>query len=255
MRGRALEWSVRITHELPYYSKASFVTLTYDNDHLPVGGALNKRDLQLYLKRLRKSISPLRIKYFACGEYGSRFGRPHYHAILLGLGVEDADLITKSWTAGYVHVAECNEKTIQYVVGYMSKDRSGTPKDLPKEMQMQSQGLGYRYAAKHQAMLSSRGHINWRGRKVSVPRYYARKLSLSREVAQSYAIQETEQVYLKMFERHGDKLSLADKADIEATSKISMSLALHKALNLLGVYKQAATDARAAVNLQQRGIF
>lgn len=40
-----------------------------------------KRHLQLYLKRVRKSLPPKSLKYFICSEYGPRTLRPHYHGI------------------------------------------------------------------------------------------------------------------------------------------------------------------------------
>lgn len=250
-----MEWSIRITHEMAYYDACSFVTLTYDNEHLPPDGSLNKRDLQLYLKRLRKSVAPARIKYFACGEYGERFRRPHYHLILLGLGVKDTALITNSWPGGYVHVAECNEKTISYVVGYMSKDAGATPQGLSKPMQMQSQGLGYRFAAANKAMLAKKGYITWHGKKAAMPRYYARKLSLSREAARAAAIEESEQMYKKLIERHVDRLTPLDIADLTAVKQVSPNLALSRLCSLLGVYVQADADIKAKTALKPRDTF
>lgn len=48
------EWSVRLIHELDYYDKACFITLTYDDENLPFDGSISKRELQLFFKRLRK---------------------------------------------------------------------------------------------------------------------------------------------------------------------------------------------------------
>lgn len=59
------------------WKNASFVTLTYDNDSLPGDSGLHKEDFQRFMKRLRK-YSGYDLKYFACGEYGGRFKRPHY---------------------------------------------------------------------------------------------------------------------------------------------------------------------------------
>ena len=63
--------------EASRYSSNCFVTLTYDEDHLPLDRSVSRREVQLFMKRLRKAISPLRVRFFACGEYGERFGRPH----------------------------------------------------------------------------------------------------------------------------------------------------------------------------------
>ena len=61
----------------------AYITLTYNDDHLPANGSLQPRDLQLFWKRLRKARTP-GIRYYACGEYGDQTARPHYHAIIFG---------------------------------------------------------------------------------------------------------------------------------------------------------------------------
>jgi hypothetical protein len=82
-------------HEADYWpGKVVFVTWTYDDDHLPPFASLRKKDFQDMIKRLRFHLckdhgSDYRIKYFACGEYGGITNRPHYHAIIFGLGQDD----------------------------------------------------------------------------------------------------------------------------------------------------------------------
>lgn len=77
------EWAIRITHESAMHSANCFLTLTYDDAHLPAHGQLLKRDLQLFFKRLRKYSGPFR--YVAAGEYGELRRRPHFHVALFGL--------------------------------------------------------------------------------------------------------------------------------------------------------------------------
>lgn len=77
------EWAIRITHEAQMHDRNCFLTLTYDDDHLPEHGQLVKRDLQLFFKRLRKSLGPFR--YVAAGEYGEVRRRPHFHAAIFGM--------------------------------------------------------------------------------------------------------------------------------------------------------------------------
>ena len=85
------EWSLRLYHELEMWNDAQFTTLTYADDSIPSGEglpSLRKRDLQLFFKRLRRHLPEERsIRYFACCEYGDTTGRPHYHAIIYGLGL------------------------------------------------------------------------------------------------------------------------------------------------------------------------
>ena len=102
---------------------SAFVTLTYDDEHLPSDGMLAKRDVQLYLKRLRKSLEPRKFRYYLCGEYGPQTHRPHYHAILFGLHPEiDAFAINKAWQKGFCVIGQdCSDASIQYVAGYVTK--------------------------------------------------------------------------------------------------------------------------------------
>src|SRR5882672_6540477 len=49
---RSRQWAMRCVHESKLHKDNVFVTLTYDNENLPAGGTLIKRDLQLFMKRL-----------------------------------------------------------------------------------------------------------------------------------------------------------------------------------------------------------
>jgi len=79
----ARDWAIRCYHESQMHHVSCFVTLTYDEEHLPACGSLDKRDLQQFWKALRKKLN-VPIRYFAAGEYGTKKGRPHYHAIIFG---------------------------------------------------------------------------------------------------------------------------------------------------------------------------
>lgn len=85
---RSRQWAVRIMHEAQMHPANSFVTLTYDDDHLPSRGSLAYPDVQKFLKRLRKHLN-FPIRYFLCGEYGAVSGRPHYHICLFGHDFRD----------------------------------------------------------------------------------------------------------------------------------------------------------------------
>lgn len=80
----ARDWADRCVIEAKQYKYNYFVTLTYDDAHLPERNSLNPKDLQLFLKRLRKRFKGVKIRFLASGEYGSSF-RPHYHLILFNL--------------------------------------------------------------------------------------------------------------------------------------------------------------------------
>ena len=68
---RSREWRDRLMHELDYWSVGGlFITLTYEDSHLPDNGSLSMDDLQRFWKGLRKALGRRKIKYFAVGEYG-----------------------------------------------------------------------------------------------------------------------------------------------------------------------------------------
>lgn len=131
-------WSIRISHEASTHCHNVFLTLTYDDEHLPADRSVHKRDLQLFFKRLRKSLGT-KIRYFACGEYGDKFNRPHYHAIVFGLSPDCAvfkdkkyDKKTKGyyctlscWDKGFVHIGDVTVDSANYVAGYVTKKIKG----------------------------------------------------------------------------------------------------------------------------------
>lgn len=79
------EWSARCWLEARQYASNLFVTLTYDNTHLPPKG-VNKQDISNFLHKLReyfrRKFNLTGIRFFACGEYGGKNYRAHYHLIL-----------------------------------------------------------------------------------------------------------------------------------------------------------------------------
>lgn len=207
---RREDWSLRMIHELTYWKKAMFVTLTYDDEHLPVNGSLSSYDLRCFFKRLRKSAvrfygDSFRLKYFACGEYGPRTHRPHYHAIIFGLDYSDPvdiDLVKSSWCkcAPYMWhprkqhgrirraIAPVVDKCIRYVAGYVFKKAVDNSVDewlkyasecahvrLEPIFQRQSQGIGKRYAFDNVDYLSKYGHC--KGNR-PIPRYYRKLLGI-----------------------------------------------------------------------------
>ncbi len=78
---RKKELILRLSLEARSNYQTWYVTLTYNQAHLPPGGNLVPKDLQDFLKRLRKNTK-YTFRYLACGEYGDDKGRPHYHLII-----------------------------------------------------------------------------------------------------------------------------------------------------------------------------
>uniref|UniRef100_A0AAU8B149 Replication initiator protein n=3 Tax=unclassified Microvirus TaxID=338099 RepID=A0AAU8B149_9VIRU len=230
------QWANRCMLELQYHQSAYFVTLTYNDEHVPVsyyddpetGEAfpsltLRKRDFQLFMKRLRKrfckygsrtvgelslssGIYSDSIRFFAAGEYGSETYRPHYHAILFGLELNDLILYKKSrgfsyyyslslqecWSEyvsgcylplGYVVVAPVTWETCAYVARYTMKKLTGPETDFytqfniepPFSLMSRKPGIGRQWYDDHPDCMSVE-YINVStsdgGRKFRPPKYY-----------------------------------------------------------------------------------
>lgn len=188
------EWSMRCLHEMDMYDDSIFVTLTYDDDYLPPNSSLVKADLQKFFKRLRKRHES-KIRYFACGEYGSRTQRPHYHAIIFGmsLATEDRGHIMDSWPfcdwsnpvirSKSFGLAEPD--SISYVAQYIDKKFSGdlaeveyAGKNREPVFKLSSLGIGRGFCDAHADSIRASGSLNYRGKIVSLPRYYLDRLGI-----------------------------------------------------------------------------
>ena len=146
------KWAIRCMHEAQMHQNNSFVTLTYCPEKLPTidkHPTLEKRHLQLFIKRLRKKYGK-GIKYYACGEYGSGYGRPHYHLCIFGVGFMDktvwkikngnklytSEKLNKLWTdpadgkqIGWAVIGDLTFQSAAYVARYVMKKRKGKDKD------------------------------------------------------------------------------------------------------------------------------
>lgn len=128
---------MRCVHEAQLHERNCFVTLTYDDKHLPEHGSLWKPDLQKFFKRLRKNVHSFR--YYACGEYGETTQRAHYHACLFGIDFSDKIPLKKSgehtlyisktlndiWGNGNTSIGDLNFETAAYTARYIMKKQTG----------------------------------------------------------------------------------------------------------------------------------
>ena len=118
---RVRTWQGRMILEAQDHPYSAFVTLTYNDEHLPEDNNVCKVEMQNFLKRLRKQIQPRKIKYFAVGEYGEKSWRPHYHLIIFGLSPSEQKTVEKCWTKGYVQVGTAEPSSMSYCCGYVLK--------------------------------------------------------------------------------------------------------------------------------------
>lgn len=138
---RSRQWAVRCMHEASLHEDNCFITLTYDDAHLPSDGSLVKSDFQKFCKRLRKKVGPFR--FFHCGEYGENFSRPHYHACIFGFDFPDRKVFKESagsviytsalledvWSRGFCTVGNLTFESAAYVARYVLKKVNGDEAD------------------------------------------------------------------------------------------------------------------------------
>lgn len=185
IRRRSREWAFRITQESKQYLHSYFVTLTYANEHLPVTAnrfaTLEPDHLQLALKRFRYYDGSKNVKYYAVGEYGTRFHRPHYHICLMG--VNDINNIHKAWKFGHVHVGFLNEASAAYATKYMHKEhnrKTFRKDDRKKEFSRMSVGLGQCFLSDSMKAYYKSNFRNLKAKygtfDIPIPRYYRNQL-------------------------------------------------------------------------------
>lgn len=147
-------WAVRCCCESFYHKSSVFVTLTYDDKNCPK--KLRKSDLQSFIKSVRNY--GYKFRYFACGEYGSKTYRPHYHIIMFGFKPDDmkydtkssnkfaifrSEFVSKIWNKGLVTVQNFEPGCAAYVAGYVDKKLN---RDDGFLLMSKKPGLGYQYA-------------------------------------------------------------------------------------------------------------
>lgn len=246
-KNSAENWGTRCELEAKYYEQSLFVTLTYDNEHLPVynaleektyrglknpidfeirgktyeRGTLYKKDLALFLKRMnidavRKGYSETgkSCRYYACGEYGGKRYRPHYHIIIFGLRPPDltvnqmskdgkkgiihykSEWLTEKWGMGIVDIEEANYGSARYVAGYATKKHKeaefyeylGIVK--PYTTMSRRPGIAYQYWNDYRDEIYKEGADKiylTGGKTVKPPKYFDRKedeLHLAEEAAE-----------------------------------------------------------------------
>lgn len=136
------QWTLRLLHEKRYHDSQQrgsiFLTLTYDDAHLPQDGSLDVRHWQAFMKRLRRRV-PEKLRFFTVAEYGDQTHRPHFHSILFGHDFPDrrphsdnlftSATIEKAWGMGHAPFGTVTADSISYVAGYAFKKVHGSGAD------------------------------------------------------------------------------------------------------------------------------
>lgn len=190
------QWAVRCMHEKRLHRDSCFVTLTYDDTHLPSGNTLVLADYQNFLKRLREQYAGPGMRFFGCGEYGSRTSRPHYHLLLLNTdfidkrlvksgseyNIYDSPTVSRLWPYGHHALGDVTFESAAYVARYcMKKSQNGKKTDdgrLPEFITMsRNPGLGAGYFEKYKDEIIAHDTIIVNGLPAALPRFYDNKLA------------------------------------------------------------------------------
>ena len=200
---RSTSWTLRLLYELEEWQQAAFITLTYKDETLPEDYGLSKRDLQLFIKRLRERFGYIgtKIKYFAVGEYGNdnrsmpigfEHGRPHYHLIVFGIDADSDEhkrIIYDCWRRcdSYLiltgrGVERVSRATISYVTGYVQKKLNGdyakeTYEDRQPPFMICSKKLGLSSFERKKDRLFKNGFTYYGPHKIGIPRYFRQKFN------------------------------------------------------------------------------
>lgn len=191
-------WANRCMMELQYHDEAYFLTLTYDDEHVPRNYffeegqdlqslTLRPKDLQDFVKRVRSDqkyhFGESNLRFYACGEYGSQTQRPHYHMIAYSLHLDDLDVHGKSntgfqfyrseklekiWSHGLVGIAPVTWETCAYVARYILKKQSGANKSIYDKLHIEPEfvrmsrrpGIASRYYDDHKDKIYEYDVIN-----------------------------------------------------------------------------------------------
>lgn len=201
---RSKQWAVRCVHEASLHEWNCFITLTFNNEHL-ISSSLDKRDFQLFMKRLRKKFKGDKIRYFHCGEYGDKMERPHHHACLFGIDFYDKELISNKngtklyhsqilediWGKGFCCTGDVTFQSAAYVARYIIKKLNGKLaaqryiRDINKETgectylqpeyitMSRRPGIGKGWYKKYgKTDIFPKDYLTIQGRKFRIPKYY-----------------------------------------------------------------------------------
>lgn len=199
---RSRQWAIRCVHEASLYQDNCFITLTYDDKNLPDDRSLNVEHFQKFMKRLRKKYGE-QIRFYHCGEYGEKLGRPHYHACIFNFNFPDLQLwrefngqkiyrspsLEKLWPFGFSTVGTVTFESAAYVARYVMKKQvgknaknyyerydpnSGEVFTLKPEYNTMSRrpGIGKKWYDKFKSDVFPLDEIILKGKKMRPPRYY-----------------------------------------------------------------------------------
>ena len=202
----ARDWAIRCTHEASLHEQNSFVTLTFNDENLPKDGSVRPSHISDFMRKLRKKIQPRKVRFYGCGEYGSRLGRCHYHILLFGYDFADKSLwksginrtgrpsmrnsgrfslytskeLEGFWQKGFTTTGEVTLESAGYVARYIGKKINGVKQlehygkcKMPEfALMSRAFGIGKKWYEKYKTSIYPKDFITIDGVKFKPPRYY-----------------------------------------------------------------------------------
>lgn len=205
---RSRQWAMRCLHEKRLHRDNCFVTLTYDQEHLPPYGTLVKTDLSKFMKRLRNARGA-GIRFYGCGEYGDINRRPHYHVILFNVAFADKRLYSRNkrgeplyhskelasyWPFGFNIIGDVTFESAAYVARYVMKKVTGAKaqshydvvdgdgvifrRESEFTLMSRNPGIGKGWFVKYGEETYHHDSVIIRGKEVRPPRFYDGKFEI-----------------------------------------------------------------------------
>lgn len=204
---KARDRAIRCVHEARMHDRNCFVTLTYDQEHVPQDYSVRKRDLQLFHMRVQEFFGPGK-SYNSVAEYGDQDGRPHYHSCLFGVDFSEdrkrwskrnghqvyrSAKLEQLWPYGHCEIGSLTPQSAGYCARYSMKKVTGKRADdhyfrvspidgelhrVEAEFSLMSRrpAVGLRYLREFAGDMFPSGFCVVDGRPQAVPRYYKLKL-------------------------------------------------------------------------------
>ena len=286
---RSKQWAIRLMNEAQQHEKSCFLTLTYSDETLarrrpawePTvpyappsrsatpedseypegprklrrnGDSLRPRDVQLFMKRLRKDLttrgSSAKVRFYLVGEYGDLYGRPHYHVALFGEDFSDdrvqwrtsgeyrchrSSRLERLWTLGNSEIGELTIESAAYIARYVMKKINGKKADdhyrrtdengqdywlVPEFAHMSRRpGIGKAWFEEYQADVYPHDYVVIDGRKLKPPRYYDKLLE---------QFDPVQMEVVKMMREHRAKDLAEDNTPARLMDKEAVSIARMK---------------------------
>jgi len=215
---KSRQWAMRCMHEAQLHDENCFITLTYNDESLNNNYSLQYEDFQSFMKNFRHHVFRKygkKIRFYMAGEYGEKFGRPHWHACIFGFNFPDKVLLKKTpsgsyiyksndleglWPYGHSSIGDVTFESAAYVARYimskavkstMSPDEwkwvntysdleTGEIKERRPEFNKMSlkPGIGYEWYKKYTADVYPNDYVVIRGKKVKPPKFYDKKYKI-----------------------------------------------------------------------------